>query len=50
MTSIKETCPDEAGNFIETRGDVQTTHGPTVGNMWSCDSCGAEAKVEYHDA
>lgn len=36
---------DEAGNFIESHGSVQTVHKPDPGNIWTCATCGAEAVV-----
>jgi hypothetical protein len=36
-----------AGEFIEVSDEsLQTTHGPTVGNIWTCATCGTDAKVE----
>jgi hypothetical protein len=41
---------DEAGNFLELapNDDVQVTHGPQIGNTWTCFECGAEAKVSNY--
>ena len=38
---------DPNGNFIcnPSNPEQQVVHGPTVGNIWSCYICGAEAKV-----
>ena len=36
---------DEKGNFIESLGAIETVHGPDEGNIWSCNTCGADAEV-----
>ena len=37
---------DEEGEFIEEISTDETTHGPTVGNIWECAVCGTEAKSD----
>lgn len=37
---------DDRGAFIEDLGLVQVTHGPTIGNIFTCKKCGSEVKVE----
>ncbi len=37
---------DEHGNFIRALSTLETTHGPDTGNLWTCLSCGTEAKVK----
>jgi len=39
---------DENGGFVEVFRPSESivTHGPTVGNIWTCNKCGAEAVVE----
>ena len=37
---------DENGVFVEDIGALETAHGPNLGNVWTCRTCGAEAKVE----
>jgi len=36
---------DENGEWIETKGQVQTSFGPNPDNIWTCAECGATAKV-----
>lgn len=37
---------DEEGSFEEVITEcLEVTHKPDAGNIWVCDSCGAEAKV-----
>ena len=37
---------DAAGNFIDSIGGANDViQGPTVGNIWTCNTCGMEAKV-----
>lgn len=43
----EEWLVDETGSFIEvTAESMEVVHGATVGNLWVCQDCGAEAKVE----
>ena len=37
------TCPKDPKH--NSNPEQQVVHGPTVGNIWSCYICGAEAKV-----
>lgn len=43
---MEEWLVDERGDWVETRETLETTHGPDTGNIWTCDKCGAAAKVE----
>jgi len=43
---MEEWKVDAAGNFIEVTESLQTDHGPDSGNIWTCDECGTQAKVE----
>ena len=36
---------DEYGDWIETVGTIETTHGPNADNLWSCAECGTDAVV-----
>lgn len=42
-------CVDENGNFIESRGILETVAPPQPENTWVCDVCGAEAEVKRVD-
>ena len=42
----EEWVVDEHGTFQEVRGTLDTVHGPNPGNIWCCNECGIEAKVE----
>lgn len=46
---LQEWIVDEAGEFLEMVEDLEVTHWPCRGNVWSCDICGQEAKVEVVD-
>jgi tRNA1(Val) A37 N6-methylase TrmN6 len=37
---------DNAGEFVEDKGCLQTVHGPTKGNLFICNTCKSEAIVE----
>lgn len=43
---MEEWLVNEHGEFIDVRETLQVDHGPDAGNVWVCDVCGAEAKVE----
>lgn len=34
---------DGEGNFLSVHADLETTHGPDPGNIWTCLICGAQA-------
>lgn len=37
---------DENGAFIEVIDNcIQVTHGPNIGNIWTCCECGSEATI-----
>jgi hypothetical protein len=38
---------DEDGDFIEEVETTETVAKPDPGNCWTCETCGAEAKVTY---
>ena len=40
---------DPEGNFVKDLGAIEVTDGPTPGNLFTCDKCGASAKVEVKD-
>jgi hypothetical protein len=42
-------CVNERGDFIESRGILETVARPNVDNTWTCDICGAEATVTRED-
>lgn len=42
---MEEWLVDENGNYISTISSLQTNNGPNPGNVWTCFTCGAEAKV-----
>lgn len=46
---LQEWVVDETGEFIEMVEDLEVVHWPCRGNMWSCATCGQEAKVEAVD-
>lgn len=43
---MQEWTVDKYSNFLDEGETLQTTHGPTIGNEWTCFECGADAKVE----
>lgn len=43
---MQEWVVDEHGNFVEHSLDLETSHGPDSGNIWTCYTCGAQAEVE----
>ena len=42
---VHEWVVDKQGEFIKDLGFIDTAHGPTKGNLWTCKTCGTEAKV-----
>lgn len=36
---------DEKGDFLKDLGCAETSHKPSVDNVWHCAVCGAQAKV-----
>jgi hypothetical protein len=42
---VQEWVVDESGNFLEELSTLETTHPPTIDNVWYCSECGAEAEV-----
>lgn len=41
---------DDKSNFLEVLDEsVQTVHGPTIGNIFTCCTCGAEAEATNDD-
>lgn len=43
---MHEWVVDSAGDFIEDNAALETTHRPNIGNLWTCEICGAEATVK----
>lgn len=43
---MHEQVIDNDAEFIRDLGCIETVHGPTKGNCFTCKACGAEAKVE----
>jgi hypothetical protein len=43
---VEDWVVDEDGRFIESKGYVETAHGPDRHNTWTCATCDADAKVE----
>ena len=37
---------DEKGEFIKDLGCIEITSGPDQDNIWTCNTCGAAAKIE----
>lgn len=42
---MEEWLVEQDGTFIEVKESLQTDHGPDPDNIWTCATCGAEAKV-----
>lgn len=44
---MQEWVVDDSGEFIDVLEDcLQVTHKPDVGNLWTCQECGAEAIIK----
>ncbi len=43
---VQEWVVDSNGNFIEVISDLEVTHGPDTGNIWTCYVCGEQAHFE----
>jgi len=49
---MQEWVVDEHGEFIRiTKGGecLEVTHKPTMGNIWTCATCGTEAETEFEE-
>lgn len=43
---MEEWIVDSKGDFVELVGSIETTHGPSRDNLWTCAECGAIAQHE----